>query len=321
MTFAHPSLLLLLVIPVILAFWEWTRAGQTLVMPFDHGRQRRGRFLNLLVLSANTLPAMLLAVAILFLARPITFAPPQTERKLTNIQIVLDCSGSMGTPYGPQSSPIVCTRFDAAMDAVDQFLTRREGDAFGLTIFSRAFIHWIPLTLDTDAIRLARPFIRVFTLTPAQGRPGYLPEEVWGGTFVAKALGGAIALLAQRPMGDHMIILLTDGDSSDIQRGRDREIIEKLRQHRITVFAVNLAGEAIEPGLVNIATETGGQVFSVMDNDALRAVFRQIDQMKRVEILQKEPQVIDYFRPFLWAAAAVLTLQTLALFGLRFSPW
>ena len=72
---------------------------------------------------------------------------------------------------------------------------------------------------------------------------------------------------------------------------------------------------------MDIATETDGQVFSVVDNDALRAVFRQIDQMKRVEILQKEPQVIDYLHPFLWAAVAILALQTLALFGLRFNPW
>jgi hypothetical protein len=53
----------------------------------------------------------------------------------------------------------------------------------------------------------------------------------------------------------------------------------------------------------------------------LHAVFQQINEMKRVEILQKEPQVIDYFHPFLWPAAILLTLQTLALFGLRFNPW
>ena len=39
-----------------------------------------------------------------------------------------------------------------SVDAIDQFLTYREGDAFGLTIFSRAFIHWVPLTLDTGAM-------------------------------------------------------------------------------------------------------------------------------------------------------------------------
>jgi hypothetical protein len=43
--------------------------------------------------------------------------------------------------------------------------------------------------------------------------------------------------------------------------------------------------------------------------------------MKKVEILQKEPQVVDYFHPFLWPAAVVLALQTLVLFGLRFNPW
>jgi Ca-activated chloride channel family protein len=191
-----------------------------------------------------------------------------------------------------------------------------------LTIFSRAYIHWVPLTLDTSAIRLSRPFVKVFTLTPAQGRPAYMPQNVWGGTFIAKALGGATDLLAQRPVGDRMIILLSDGESADIRGGREREIIEKLRQHKITVFAINLnSGQAIEPGVAQIATATGGQVFTTVDTQALQAVFRQISEMKKVEILQKDPQVIDYFHPFFWPAVAVLVLQTLVLFGLRFNPW
>jgi Ca-activated chloride channel family protein len=148
-----------------------------------------------------------------------------------------------------------------------------------------------------------------------------MPQNVWGGTFIAKALGGATDLLQQRPVGDRMIILLTDGESADIQRGREREIVERLKKERITVFAVNLSGAEVESGLVSIATATGGKVFTVVDNDALRAVFQQINEMKKVEILQKEPQVIDYFYPFLWPAAIVLGLQTLVLFGLRFNPW
>ena len=129
MTFAHPAILFLLAIPVTLAFWEWTRSGHTLVMPFDLGRQRRGRMLQFFVLCANTLPATLLAIAILFLARPITFAPPQTERKLTNIQIVLDTSPSMSEKYSQQpSSGERYSRFDGAMDAIDQFLKFRRGD-------------------------------------------------------------------------------------------------------------------------------------------------------------------------------------------------
>ena len=59
--------------------------------------------MGLPVLLANSLPAVLLALAIIFLARPLTYAPPKTKRELTNIQIVLDSSTSMVfNTYGPQ---------------------------------------------------------------------------------------------------------------------------------------------------------------------------------------------------------------------------
>ena len=46
MEFARPLLLLLLMIPVSISFWEWVRKGQPLVMPFDRGNQRRGSVLG-----------------------------------------------------------------------------------------------------------------------------------------------------------------------------------------------------------------------------------------------------------------------------------
>jgi len=76
MIFLHPQWLGLLALPVILAFWEWVRHGQPLAMPFDHVRLRRGLVLRFLVLCANCLPASLLALAILFLAHPVTLMPP-----------------------------------------------------------------------------------------------------------------------------------------------------------------------------------------------------------------------------------------------------
>ena len=79
MAFAHPKLIVLLVIPVTLIFWEWVRRGQPLVLPFDGVRQRRGWIVGGLVLAANCLPAVLLALAILFLARPLTVAPPKID--------------------------------------------------------------------------------------------------------------------------------------------------------------------------------------------------------------------------------------------------
>ena len=50
-------------IPLVIAVWEWKRRGHRLVLPFDHGQQRSGRWLDRTVKSANLLSPLLLAVA------------------------------------------------------------------------------------------------------------------------------------------------------------------------------------------------------------------------------------------------------------------
>jgi Ca-activated chloride channel family protein len=322
MIFQHPQLLGLLALPVILAFWEWTRRGQPVAMPFDHGRQGRGRFLHLLVLCANCLPSVLLAMAIVFLAHPMTHTPPEVERQLNNVQIVLDTSGSMAEAHGPQTRGRH-RRFDSAMDAIEQFISHRQGDAFGLTIFARSFIHWLPLTLDTQSITLSKPFIEPYHSrldSPSSGRRGW-PSELWGGTFIGKALHGAAELLAQRPEGDRMIILITDGESSDINPPLDGPIIEHLRAERILLFSIMLTGDQISQPLINITRATGGEVFNAITPEALASVFQRIDEMKKVVVLEKRPQVVDFYDPFFIPTLGLLGISVLALFGLRFTPW
>ncbi len=322
MTFQHPQLLALLALPVMLAFWEWVRRGHPIVMPFDHGKQRRGWFLRFLVLTANCLPAALLAVAILFLAHPMTFTPPEVERQLNNVQIVLDTSGSMAEPHGSQANGRH-RRFDSAMEAIEQFITHRQSDAFGLTIFSRFFIHWLTLTQDTQSIPLSKRFIEPNNpkLDPPDMPRHGLPDELGGITFIGKALHGAADLLAQRPIGDRMIILLTDGESSDILPPLDAAIIAHLRADNITVFSILLSDEVIQPQLVGISQATGGAVFNAVTPEALTSVFKSIDEMKKVVVLQKQPQTINFYDPFVIPALGLLAASVLVLFGLRFTPW
>ena len=322
MIFLHPQWLALLALPVVLAFWEWVRRGQPIALPFDHGRQRRGLVLRFLVLCANCLPALLLAVAIIILAHPVSFKPPEVERKLNNVQIVLDTSGSMAENHGSQANGRH-TRFDSAMGAILKFTNYRKGDAFGLTIFSRHFIHWLPLTLDTESFALARPFIvpnNPKLDPPSMGRHG-LPDELWGITFIGKALLGATDLLAERPNGDRMIILITDGESSDIKPPHDAEIIATLQAQDITVFGILMTDEPIEPALVGICRATGGEVFNAVTPDALETVFHRIDEMKKVVVLEKKPQVADHYEPFFIPALGLLILSVGSMFGLRFTPW
>lgn len=322
MTFEHPYWLSLLSLPVILAFWEWVRRGHPIALPFDHGNPRRGRLLRFLVLTANCLPAMLLAIAILFAAHPMTRTPPEVERKLTNIQFVLDTSGSMSEPHGPQGQGRH-RRFDSAMEAIEQFIGYRQGDAFGLTIFARNFIHWLPLTLDTQSVPLSKPFIEPHNPKldpPGAGRRGF-PDELWGQTYIGKALLGAADLIAQRPTGDRMIVLLTDGESSDILPPRDSEIIARMQDGNITVFAVLLSHETIQPQLAGIARSTGGEAYHAVTAEALTTVFKRIDEMKKVVVVEKRPLLIDFYEPFIIPALSILAANVLVLFGLRFTPW
>ena len=52
--------------------------------------------------------------------------PPAVERKLNNVQFVLDTSGSMAETHGSQAEGRH-RRFDSAMEAIEQFINYRQG--------------------------------------------------------------------------------------------------------------------------------------------------------------------------------------------------
>ena len=122
------------------------------------------------------------------------------------------------------------TRYDASMKAIDAFLDYRKGDAFGLTFFGDAFVHWVPLTTDPSAIRCSPPFMRPEIAPPA-----------FGGTAIAKALGGCKSELQRREDGDKMILLITDGFSYDLQ-DQDQELARDFKAEGISVFCIIVGG-------------------------------------------------------------------------------
>ena len=304
MSFAHPLVLLLLVLPVLLCAWEWMRRGPEVVLPFDHANVRRGRFLARLLSLSNMLPALLLAVAILVLAGPQRLSTADREKQLTNIQFCLDVSGSMTSRFGDG------TRYDGAMSAIKQFVDYRTGDAFGLTIFGNEVLHWVPITKDTSAIKLATPFLR----------PERMPDY-FGGTQIGKALLECQKVLASRPEGDRMIILVTDGFSADLGGGKALEVASSLLKDKIVVYLIQVADEALPDEMHTIADNTGGEVFAAGDPSALTTVFRHIDQMQAAKLKPPTHDFADFFAPIAAVGLSTGALHVLTLFGLRYTPW
>jgi Ca-activated chloride channel family protein len=306
MNFMYPAALLLMVIPVALLAHVWMRNGNRLVLPFDNGNQSAGRGYGFFLSLAEMLPALILVIVVLILAGPTKTGEPKTQRVLTNIEFCVDVSGSMTATFGEG------TRYDASMAAIDSFLDFREGDAFGLTFFGNEVLHWVPLTSDVTAIRASPPFMD----PRAPNRPTWL-----GGTAIGKALLACREQLLDREKGDRMIILVSDGASSDFSGGRDLEIAQKLRNDNIVVHGIHISTTEVPAAIVNVTSITGGEVFHPGDPGTLEAVFQRIDGMQQTEMETVAAETLDNFFPYSCAGLFVFGLSFLSLFGLRYTPW
>ncbi len=311
--FARPWMLLLLALPVLHLYWVWQRRGGRFSLPFDSDhtdssiKPRRfgsGWIMRTLLSVGESLPALLMASAILLISLPQEMAAPKQKRALTNIQFVVDISGSMTAKFGSG------TRYDASMKAINEFLDFRSGDSFGLTFFGNNFLHWVPLTSDPSAFRNSIPFMR-----PENNVPGF------GGTEIGKAVLGAREVLVSREDGDRMMILITDGWSSDLSGGAEMDIAKRLRRDYIKLFAVNIQETEARGEIVNLARMTGGEVFNPGDTNALKGVFSAIDEMTKTELEQVTAELVDWFAPFAIAGLSVLGVFMLFMLGWRYTPW
>lgn len=305
MSFAYWPVLFLLFVPLALLAGIWRRQGRRIVLPLDHGQHGSGRIGGILVNSLQSSPPLLLAVAILLLAGPRELSVPKEKRVLTNIEFCLDVSGSMMTPFGE------ATRYDAAVDAMNQFVDHRTGDAFGLTLSSNIAVPWIPLTQDPSAFKCAAPFVGPETMMLALG----------GGTMLGVGLKVCQSLLVQREEGDRMIILISDGASFDLTNGEEEIIARELRDNGIAVYYVHIGGGDPPPPTAAVATITGGATFSAGDAAGLQDVFQRIDAMRTTRLERTYADILDLFWPFCLAGFTLLGSYLTASFGLRYTPW
>ena len=300
MTFTYPMLLLLLSIPALM-LWAVPYRGWGLLLPFDHQQHQGRRWLSILIVAFDCVPALLLAAAIVILAGPQTMQQPKNTRKLTNIQFCLDVSGSM----------MEDNRYQNARKAVEDFIDVREGDAFGLTIFGTEQIRWVPLTKDLSAVRNALPF----------ANPSRQPSQM-GGTRIGAALRFCRDnMINEATEGDRLIILVSDGASADLDDTTTGDIADELKKANIRLYHVHVATDPIPDEVIEIARETGGEAFQATDAARLRRVFKHIDRMKPAEFRSLGTVPLDHFQPFAIAGLAFLALHVIGLLGVRYTPW
>ena len=301
MTFAHPWVLLLLVLPVALLIVSPARVFG-LVLPFDHHEHASSKRLGWLLAGFDRIPALILAAALLVLAGPQVLKQPRQTRSLTNIQFCLAVSGSM----------MADDRYKMARKAIEEFVQGREGDAFGLTLFGSHQIRWTPLTTDLRAIRDALPF----------ANPENQPVHMSGTRIGAALLFARTNMTQEATRGDRLIILVSDGESSDLGEGfAEADYAKELQDAKITLYHIHVGAEDIPQEVVDIAHQTGGQAFAARDASSLKRVFDHIDRMKPAQFTPGGTVPMDHFAPFAIAALGLLGVHLVGLLGVRHTPW
>lgn len=313
--FQHPWLfLLLLVIPLYLAWYIWRRKTSHPTMQVSTLQPLEGTKPTLRVWLRHLPLALRLAavaLAIVVLARPLsTSSYSDSNTEGIDIVISLDISGSMeALDFRPN-------RLEAAKNVAVKFISGRQNDNIGLVIFAGESFTQCPLTTDHSVL------INLFQDVRTQ--------MLDGGTAIGMGLATAVSRIKESKAKSKVIILLTDGvnNSGAISPEKAAELAHTfgIRVYTIGVGTIGTAPFPVqtpfgvktqevevkidEPLLRNIAESTGGKYFRATDNKSLEAIYAEIDQLEKtiMEVRHYTQHTDEYF-PFAVAILLLLLLE------------
>ena len=256
-----------------------------------------------------------ISLLIIAMARPQSSTSWQ-EVKTEGIDIVLalDISGSMmARDFKPD-------RLEAAKaDAMD-FIEQRENDRIGLVIFSGESFTQCPLTTDHSVLK------NLF----ADIKSGMIKD----GTAIGMGLGTAVNRLRGSEAKSKVIILLTDGvnNAGDLSPMTAAKLAqgENIRVYTIGVGTIGQAPfpyqdmfgniqyqmmdvKIDEDLMKSIADMTGGKYFRATDENKLKDIYKEIDQLEKSKINSTEFR--KHTELFFWYAffGVLLILLEMAL--------
>lgn len=316
-TFAHPNLLyLLLLIPIFVAWYIFRQKDSkaslqiSSLFPFAKAPTSIRVYLRHLPFAIRMIA---IGMVILVIARPQSSNTWQSvETEGIDIMISLDISSSMlARDFKPD-------RIEAAKDIGIQFVAGRRNDRIGLVIFAGESFTMCPLTTDHAAV------INLFK----DIKLGLIED----GTAIGSGLATAVARLTDSDALSRVVILLTDGVNN---RGEIAPLTaaEIAKTYGIRVYAVGVGSHGTAPYpvqtpfgtryqdmkveideevLKEIARITGGKYFRATDNDALKKVYEEIDQLEKTKIEVTEfSKKQEQFRRFAMIALVLIGLEVL----------
>lgn len=314
MTFAHPYLLLLLLLLPLFAWLKGRRGSQPAFLyssvKLVEGLTRARRSRAGAILAA--LRWLVLALFIVALAQP-RLVNSQTEVKASGIDIVcaLDLSGSMNTEdYVINGRQI--SRINMAKPVLKEFIEGRPNDRIGLVVFAAQAFIAAPLTLDHDYLLENIDRLGIGTINS-------------DATAIGDGITTALNRLRDLKAKSKIIVLMTDGgnNSGKIDPMMATAAAQALG---VKIYTIGLGNRDIvqamglppgylpdEDTLKQIAQMTGGKYYRADNAEKFKAIYAEIDKLEKTEaVVNKYTEYRELF-PWLVAGGLVLLLIELVL--------
>ena len=312
--------LLLLIIPYIIWYVMYRKKSEpTMRMSDTFVFRYAPKSLKVRLMS---LQMLLRLTAFTFLV--LALARPQTSNSWKNrqtegidIMLAIDVSTSM------LAEDLKPNRLEAAKMVAAEFISGRPDDNIGLTIFAGESFTQCPMT--TDHTSLLNLLQNVRADIAARGL-------ISDGTAIGMGLANAVGRLKASKAKSKVVILLTDGSNNmgDISPMTAAEIAQSLgiRVYTIGVGTnkvapypmpvaggvqyVNMPVEIDTKTLSEIAQTTQGDFYRATNNNELKKIYKEIDQLEKSKMsVKKFKKKFDAFPPFVMAAALALLLELL----------
>jgi len=316
--FAYPAFLYgMILLPLMVVWYLWRgRKGTAAVKlsGFENLDERLGSYRIWLRHALFVLRLAVVALIIIVLARPQSSNKwEQVTTEGIDIVLCMDVSGSM------RAMDFKPNRLEASKNVGIEFVNARQDDRFGLVVFAGESFTQCPMTTDRAVV------------------VNFLKDIDFGviedGTAIGMGLATAVNRIKDSKAVSKVIILLTDGvnNRGDVGPVTAAEIAASfgIRVYTVGVGSQgnapipvqdmfgrtvtrNMPVEIDEEVLRQIADKTEGAYFRATDNNKLREIYQEIDQLEktRLDVKHFSKKKEEYF-PFLLAAVLLLLLEVL----------
>jgi Ca-activated chloride channel family protein len=309
MTFAHPYLLLLLLL-LPLAAWLKGRRGQPPAFVYSSVQLLRAVTNVTRAKSGGFLAALrwlVLALFIMALAQPrlTKFDTSKATASGVDIVVAFDISGSMAQADFEVRGQRV-NRFEMARAVLKEFIQKRPNDRIGLVVFALQAFVATPLTLDHD-----------FLLSNLERTRLGMIE--WRGTAIGSALSTAINRVRDLKSKSKIVILMTDG-RSNAGTVAPLTAAEAAQALGVKIYTIGVGnqdprlspdGDVIDAEMLQkVADMTGGRFYLADNAKRFQEIYDEIDRLEKTEAeVKKLAHHTELFAWFIFIGLAVLLAE------------